>query len=429
MRLTVVTGTGSLRAPDAGRRAAVIYLDHAATTPLRASALAAFAEASAHGGNPSSVHGSGQEARRRLEDARSALAGVLGCEPIEVILTAGGTEAVNLGIKGLYWQRRSEDPARVRVLVAEGEHHATLDSAAWLAEHEGAVLEWLPLDDEGALRPEALAAALEEDPGSVALVTVLWVNNEIGTINPIAELAAACARAGVPLHVDAVAALGHVPLRIAEIRRASGSGRGAGLAAVSVSGHKVGGPIATGALVLARDARVVPVLHGGGQQRGVRSGTQDVPGAAAFAAAAVEADAELSAEAQRLAALRDRLVAGVLAAVPGATLTGPALDSGRRVANNAHLAFPGAQGDSLLFLLDTAGVSVSTGSACTAGIPEPSHVVLALGRSEDEARGVLRMTLGHTSTDEDVDALLAALPGAYARAARAGLSNRAVLPA
>ncbi|PPI72271.1 cysteine desulfurase NifS [Rathayibacter rathayi] len=428
MRLTVVTGTTSLRAPDAERRNAVIYLDHAATTPLRASALAAFAAASAHAGNPSSVHGSGQQARRRLEDARSALAGVLGCEPVEVILTAGGTEAINLGIKGLFWQRRAEDPARLRILVAEGEHQATLDSASWLDEHEGARIDWLPLEEEGTLRPETLAAALAEDPGSVALVTVLWVNNEIGTINPIEELAAVCAVAGVPLHVDAVAALGHLPLRIAEVRRASESRDGAGLVAVSVSGHKVGGPIATGALVLARDARVVPVMHGGGQQRGVRSGTQDMPGAAAFAAAAVEADAELSAEAVRLAALRDRLVAGILAAVPGATLTGPALDSGRRVANNAHLAFPGAQGDSLLFLLDTAGVSVSTGSACTAGIPEPSHVVLALGRSEDEARGVLRMTLGYTSTDADVDALLAALPDAYARAARAGLSNRAVLP-
>ncbi|MCJ1699992.1 cysteine desulfurase [Rathayibacter festucae] len=407
----------------------MIYLDHAATTPLRASALAAFAEASAQPGNPSSVHGSGQEARRRLEDARSAIAVALGCEPIEVILTAGGTEAINLALKGLYWQRVAESPARTRILVPGGEHHATIDTVEWLAAHEGARVEWLELDAEGTLRPETLEAALAADPGSAALVSALWVNNEIGTIAPVAELAAVCARAGVPLHLDAVAALGHVPLEIAAVRRASGSRDGAGLVAVSVSGHKVGGPIATGALVLARDARVVPVLHGGGQQRGVRSGTQDVPGAAAFAAAVTEAVAELPEEALRLAALRDRLVAGILAAVPGATLTGPAVDSGRRVASNAHVAFPGAQGDSLLFLLDMAGVSVSTGSACTAGIPEPSHVVLALGRSEDEARGVLRMTLGWTTTDADVDALLAALPDAYARAARAGLSSRAVLPA
>ncbi|QHC59061.1 cysteine desulfurase family protein [Rathayibacter sp. VKM Ac-2760] len=406
----------------------MIYLDHAATTPLRASALAAFAEASAQPGNPSSVHGTGQEARRRLEDARASIAAALGCEPIEVILTAGGTEAINLALKGLYWQRRAEDGRRTRLLVPGGEHHATIDSVEWLAAHEGARIEWLELDAEGTLRPETLAAALAADAGSVALVSALWVNNEIGTIAPVVELAAVCARAGVPLHLDAVAALGHVPLEIGALRRDSGSRDGVGLVAVSVSGHKVGAPIATGALVLARDARVVPVLHGGGQQRGVRSGTQDVPGAAAFAAAVTEAVAELPEEARRLAALRDRLVAGVLAAVPGATLTGPAVDSGRRVSSNAHLGFPGAQGDSLLFLLDMAGVSVSTGSACTAGIPEPSHVVLALGRSEDEARGVLRMTLGRTTVDADVDALLAALPDAYARAARAGLSNRAVLP-
>ncbi|KQQ00667.1 MULTISPECIES: cysteine desulfurase family protein [unclassified Rathayibacter] len=404
----------------------MIYLDHAATTPLRAVALAAFADASAHPGNPSSVHGSGQEARRRLEDARAAIAAALGCEPIEVVLTAGGTEAINLALKGLYWQRVAEDPARTRILVPGGEHHATIDSVEWLASHEGAQVEWLPLDDEGTLRPEALAAAIARDSASVALVSALWVNNEIGTVAPVAELAAVCARARVPLHLDAVAALGHVPLEIGAVRRASSSRGGAGLVAVSVSGHKVGGPIATGALVLARDAKVVPVLHGGGQQRSVRSGTQDVPGAAAFAAAVTEAVAETPEETPRLAALRDRLVAGVLEAVPGATLTGPAVDSGRRVANNAHLAFPGAQGDSLLFLLDMAGFSVSTGSACTAGIPEPSHVVLALGRSEDEARGVLRMTLGRTTTEAEVDAFVAAVPEAYSRAARAGLSNRAV---
>ncbi|WP_308197565.1 cysteine desulfurase family protein [Rathayibacter caricis] len=406
----------------------MIYLDHAATTPMRASALAAFVEASQSPGNPSSVHGAGQEARRRLEDARQILAESLGCEPVEVILTAGGTEAINLALKGLYWQRRAEDPARRRILAPGGEHHATIDSVEWLARHEDAAVEWLELDSEGVLRPEVLAAAIARDPASVALVSALWVNNEIGTIASVVELATVCAEAGVPLHLDAVAAFGHVPLAIADVRRASGSGGGAGLAAVSVSGHKVGGPIATGALVLARDARVVPVLHGGGQQRGVRSGTQDVAGAAAFAAAAAEATAELAAESVRLAALRDRLVSGVLEAVPGATLTGPAVDSGRRVANNAHFAFPGAQGDSLLLLLDLAGISVSTGSACTAGIPEPSHVVMALGRSEDEARGVLRLTLGRTTTDSDVDAVLAALPGAYTRAARAGLSNRSVLP-
>lgn len=404
----------------------MIYLDHAATTPMRAVARDAFVAALSHVGNPSSIHGAGQDARRALEDARATLAGTLGCEPIELILTSGGTEAINLALKGLFWRARAADPRRVRILAPSGEHHATIDSLDWLVAHEGAVVEWLPLDEEGALDPAVLAAAIDRDPDSVALVTALWVNNEIGTISPVVHFSAVCARAGVPLHLDAVAAFGHVPIDVSAVRRESGAIGDSGLVALSVSGHKVGGPVASGALVLSRASTVEPLLHGGGQQRGVRSGTQDVAGAAAFAAAAAEAVAELDAESVRLGALRDRLVAGILAAVPGSTLTGAALDSGRRAPNNAHLSFPGAQGDSLLFLLDVAGVSVSTGSACTAGIPEPSHVVMALGRSEEEARGVLRFTLGHTSTDTDVDAVLAAIPAAYARAAKAGLSSRAV---
>lgn len=404
----------------------MIYLDHAATTPMRDSAREAFLAALGHVGNPSSVHGAGQDARRALEDARASLAASLGCEPIEVILTSGGTEAINLALKGLFWQRRDADPRRTRILAPEGEHHATIDSLEWLAAHEGAELEWLPLNAEGALEPDVLERAIERDPGSVALVSALWVNNEIGTVLPVVELSRVAASAGVPLHLDAVAAFGHVPVDVAAVRRESGASGAGGLVAVSVSGHKVGGPVASGALVLSRAATVVPTLHGGGQQRGVRSGTQDVAGAAAFAAAAEEAVRGLAEESLRLATLRDRLIAGVLGAVPGASLTGPAPDSGRRAPNNAHLSFPGAQGDSLLFLLDLAGISVSTGSACTAGIPEPSHVVMALGRSEEEARGVLRLTLGHTTTRDDVDAVVAALPEAYARAAKAGLSNRAV---
>ncbi|NQX27637.1 cysteine desulfurase [Microbacteriaceae bacterium VKM Ac-2854] len=393
---------------------------------MRPVARDAFVAALAHVGNPSSIHGAGQDARRALEDARASLAASLGCEPIELILTSGGTEAINLALKGLFWHAQAADPRRVRILAPAGEHHATIDSVEWLAAHEGAVVEWLPLDAEGALQPAVLDAAIARDPSSVALVTALWVNNEIGTVLPVLELSTVCARAGVPLHLDAVAAFGHVPIDVAGVRRASGAVGSSGLVAVSVSGHKVGGPVASGALVLSRTSTVEPLLHGGGQQRGVRSGTQDVAGASAFAAAAAEAVASLSAEAERLSALRDRLVSGVLDAVPGAALTGPHVDSGRRAPNNAHLSFPGAQGDSLLFLLDLAGVSVSTGSACTAGIPEPSHVVMALGRSEEEARGVLRFTLGHTSTEADVDAVLAAIPAAYARAAKAGLSNRAV---
>ncbi len=378
-----------------------VYLDHAATTPLRPEAIAAFTDSQ------------GQQARRMLEEAREAVASTLGCDPIEVVFTSGGTEAINLAVKGMFWARNVER-ARPRILVPGGEHHATVDTVEWLERAEGARAEWLPLDAEGRIRRDALAAALAE-PDDVALLTFLQVNNEVGTIQPVDSLAALAASAGVPVHVDAVAAYGHLPLDFA----------GLGVDALSVSAHKIGGPVGIGALVLARTSAVVPLIHGGGQQRQVRSGTQDVAAAVAFAAAALAAEAERVEEVRRLSALRDRLIRGVREAVPEAVLSGPEPSTGDRVASNAHFVFPGAQGDSLLFLLDLAGVSVSTGSACQAGIPEPSHVLIAMGRSEQEARGALRFTLGRTSTEADVDALLLALPGAYAQASRAGLAERA----
>lgn len=386
-----------------------VYLDHAATTPMRPEAIAAYAEAMGVVGNPSSIHSQGQQAKRMLEEARETVAATLGCDPVEVVFTSGGTEAINLAIKGLYWARNA-DAARPRILLPGGEHHATADTVEWLERAEGARPEWLELDVVGRIVPSALAA-----PDETALLTFLAVNNEVGTVQPVAELAAAAREAGVPVHVDAVAAYGHLPLHFATL----------GVDALSVSAHKIGGPVGIGALVLGRGSAVVPLLHGGGQQRQVRSGTQDVAAAVSFAIAARAAEEERQAETARLTALRDRLIAGVRAVVPEAQLSGPEPASGERVATNAHFVFPGAQGDSLLFLLDMAGLSVSTGSACTAGIPEPSHVLLAMGRSERDARSALRFTLGRTSTEEDVDALLAALPGAYAQAARAGHAERA----
>lgn len=390
-----------------------VYLDHAATTPLRPEAIAAFTDALGLVGNPSSIHSQGQQARRMLEEAREAVASTLGCDPIEVVFTSGGTEAINLAVKGMFWARNAEH-ARPRILVPGGEHHATVDAVEWLERAEGARADWLPLDAEGRIRVEAVEAALAE-PDDVALLTVLQVNNEVGTIQPVGSLAALAASTGVPVHVDAVAAYGHLPIDFA----------GLGVDALSVSAHKIGGPVGIGALILARTSAVVPLIHGGGQQRQVRSGTQDVAAAVAFAAAALAAEGERVEEVRRLSALRDRLIHGVREAVPEAVLSGPEPSTGERVASNAHFVFPGAQGDSLLFLLDLAGVSVSTGSACQAGIPEPSHVLIAMGRSEQEARGALRFTLGRTSTEADVDALLLALPGAYAQASRAGLAERA----
>ncbi|PJJ63561.1 cysteine desulfurase family protein [Compostimonas suwonensis] len=399
-----------------------VYLDHAATTPLFPEAIAAYAQAMTVVGNPSSIHSAGQEAKRLLEEARERIASTLGCDPIEVVLTGGGTEAVNLAVKGLYWARQSDRP-RPRVLVPLGEHHATIDTVEWLERTEGAVVEWLPVDEHGRISLEALDAALAEDPASVALVSLLWANNEVGTIQPVADAAALAARYGVPLHTDAVAAYGHVPLDFGAVRSSSGSVGNAGLVALSVSAHKIGGPVGIGALVLSRSASVTPLIHGGGQQRQVRSGTQDVAAAVAFAVAAELSEAHREPEAERLTALREHLVAGVAERVPSARLNGDPTPGGR-IAANAHFSFPGCEGDSLLFLLDVAGVAVSTGSACQAGIPEPSHVLTGMGRSEEDSRGALRVTLGHTTTEADVEAFLAALPAAFEQASRAGFADR-----
>jgi cysteine desulfurase len=387
-----------------------IYLDHAATTPVRPEVLEAYVEALHVVGNPSSIHGHGQTAKRMLEEARERVAAALGCDPVEIVFTSGGTESVNTAVKGIYWARTAAGAAR-RLLLPGGEHHATRDAADWLARHEGAAVEELPLDGEGRLAPSALEAAL--GAGGAALVSVLWASNEVGTIAPVRALAEAAGRAGVPIHADAVAALGQVPVDF----------RASGLSALSVSAHKIGAPVGIGALVLGRGVTAEPLVHGGGQQRGIRSGTQDVAGAVAFGLAATLAVERLSEHAQALAALRDRFVSGVLAAVPTAVLRGPA-PGPERLPSNAHFTFAGCDGDSLLFLLDAAGFSVSTGAACQAGVAELSHVLLAMGVPEEEARGALRFTFGEGTTADDVDALLAVLPGVVARAQRAGHSDR-----
>jgi cysteine desulfurase len=383
-----------------------VYLDHAATTPMLPEAIAAYTAALGIVGNPSSIHSQGQNARRMLEEARERVAESLGCDPIEVVFTSGGTEAVNLAVKGLFWARNATG-TRPRIVVPRGEHHATIDTVEWLERHEGAIVDWVPIDDLGRVRVDALARVLEERD-DIALVTLLWANNEVGTVQPVAEVASLAARYGVPVHADAISAYRHLPIDFAAT----------GLAALSVSAHKVGGPPGIGALVLDRSAVVVPLIHGGGQQRDVRSGTQDVPAAISFGVATQH-------PMLFLAPLRDRLVAGVREAVPSAVLRGDP-DPVARLDNNAHFTFPGCEGDSLLFLLDAAGISVSTGSACRAGIPEASHVLLGMGLSESDARGALRVTVGHSTTDAEVDAFLRALPNAVDRASRAGLNDRDV---
>ncbi|MBO0826956.1 MAG: cysteine desulfurase [Streptosporangiales bacterium] len=391
------------------------YLDHAATTPMLPAAIAATTAELGRVGNPSSLHTPGRAARRVVEESREALAEGVGARPGEVVFTSGGTEADNLAVKGLYWSRVAADGRRRRVLVGAGEHHAVLDAAAWLSREQGAQVEPLPLDAVGRVRLDALAESLARDPGDVALVSVLWANNEVGTIQPVAEIVELAHAYGIPVHSDAVQAAGQLDVRFAT----------SGLDALTLTGHKIGGPVGAGALVLRRDADVTPVLHGGGQERDVRSGTLDAAAYAGFAAALTEVVAGRADEAVRLAGLRDELVRRVLDAVPDAELNGDP-DPAGRLPGNAHFSFPGCEGDSLLLLLDARDVFCSTGSACSAGVAEPSHVLLAMGASEERARGSLRFSLGHTSTEADVDALAEAIGPAVERASRAGVAAHRV---
>ena len=386
-----------------------VYLDHAATTPMHAAAVEAMAAALAEAGNASSLHSSGRAARRRLEESRESIAARLGARPSEVIFTAGGTESDNLAVKGIYWARRDADPRRRRIVTTAVEHHAVLDAVVWLADHEGAEVTYLPTESDGAVTAAALREALA-DPDDVALVTVMWANNEVGTVMPIAELAAIAAEAGVPMHSDAVQTVGQIPVEFAA----------SGLSAMSVTAHKFGGPTGVGALLLRRDTECTPLAHGGGQERDVRSGTPDVAGAVAMAVAADIAVGGVDATGTRLRGLRDRLVDGVLDAIPDTRLNGARGD--QRLPGNAHFTFHGCEGDSLLMLLDANGIECSTGSACTAGVAQPSHVLLAMGADVERARGSLRLSLGHTSTQADVDAALRVLPAVVERARQAALA-------
>ncbi|MCQ1985365.1 cysteine desulfurase family protein [Arthrobacter sp. zg-Y844] len=392
-----------------------VYLDHAATTPISASALAALTSELSRSGNPSSLHGSGRRARMVVEDSREVLAVAAGCHPSEIIFTSGGTEADNLAVKGLFWARRDADPVRNRILVSGIEHHAVLDAVEWLEKHEGAVPVWIPVDHEGVISLDAIRRELEANADSTALLTAMWANNEVGTVQDIRAIASLAHEYGVPVHSDAVQAFGALPIGF----------RSAGLDTMALSAHKIGGPVGVGALVVGRAVKLTPVQHGGGQERDIRSGTLDTAGIAAFAAAAQDAAEHLTDEAERLRTLRDYLITGVERAIPEAVLRGARDDDGggRRLPGNAHFTFPGCEGDSLLFLLDLAGVESSTGSACTAGVPRPSHVLLAMGLTETEARGAQRFSLGHTTTAEDVDTLLQALPEAYERAKKAGMAG------
>lgn len=392
----------------------MVYLDHAATTPMLPEAVVALTGALGAVGNPSSLHAAGRRARRAVEEARERLAAALGSRPSEVLFTGGGTESDNLAVKGIFWARRDADPRRTVVLTSAVEHHAVLDAAEWLAQREGATVELLPVDSDGRVAPDTLREALERHGDTVALVSVMWANNEVGTVQPVTELAAISRAAGVPFHSDAVQAVGQVPVDFGA----------SGVDAMTLTGHKVGGPLGVGALLLGRDVPCVPLLHGGGQERDVRSGTLDTPAIVAFSVAVETVVAARASYASRVSELRDELVDRVTAEVPDAVLNGSASGVGR-LPGNAHFSFPGCEGDALLMLLDARGIECSTGSACSAGVAQPSHVLVAMGSGIERARGSLRFSLGHTSTGADVDALVSAIGGVVERARRAGATRKA----
>jgi cysteine desulfurase len=386
------------------------YLDHAATTPMLEEVIAAMSAAMTEVGNPSSLHTAGRKARRLVEEARERFAAAVGARPSEVIFTGGGTESDNLAVKGIYLARRAAEDARRRLIVSSVEHHAVLDAAQWLADHEGAEVVLLPVDEHGRVQPESLESAIADDPSSVALVSVMWANNEVGTVQPIPALVEIAHRYDIPLHTDAVQAIGTLPVSFA----ASGAD------AMTLTGHKIGGPYGVGALLLKRDVACTPLMHGGGQERDVRSGTIDTPGVIGLALAAELSTARRAETAARLDELRTQLVNGVRAIVPEAVLNGDPAD---RLPGNAHLSFPGCEGDSLLMLLDARGIECSTGSACSAGVAQPSHVLIAMGADAQRARASLRFSLGHTSTGDDVQAVIDAIGPVVERARKAGSAS------
>ncbi|MBG0832263.1 cysteine desulfurase [Planomonospora sp. ID67723] len=383
------------------------YLDHAATTPMLPEAIEAMTAHLGRVGNASSLHAAGRRTRQVVEESRESIADALGARPSEVVFTSGGTEADNLAIKGLYWARRAA--GATRILISAVEHHAALDPAHWLGDRQGATVELLDVDESGRVHPQTLREAVERDPDSVALVSVMWANNEVGTVQPVRVLAAIARDHGIPFHTDAVQAIGQLPVDFAD----------SGADALTLSGHKVGGPMGVGALLLARGVDPVPVLHGGGQERDVRSGTLDAPSVAGLAVAVQTAVARQAETAARLSGLRDELIRRVRQAVPDVILNG---DPENRLPGNAHFSFPGCEGDALLMLLDAKGVECSTGSACSAGVAQPSHVLLAMGADGVRARGSLRFSLGHTSTEADVDRVADVIGLVVERARRAGLS-------
>ena len=370
-----------------------VYLDNAATTPISEVALQAFIEQSRQIGNASSLHTYGRTVRKDIEEAREKLAGLIGSHASEIIFTGSGTESNNLALKGAFWHRNKDGVARNIIVISKFEHHAVLDPAKWLEDFEGAEIVEVPVSKDGFIDFAALEEVVRERHDEIALISIMHSNNEVGTIQPIQKVTKLAEEFDIPVHTDAVQSLGKVPLSFKDL----------GVFAMTLSAHKVGGPIGVGALVLRKGIDITPILHGGGQERDIRSGTLNSAGIVAFAAAVQSAIRDLDSNSEKVRTLRSKLIAVIRNEISDATLNG-VLD-GDTLPGIANISFPRTESDSLLLLFDAEGIACSAGSACSAGVQEASHVLMAMGLSEREARSSLRFSLGTSNTDTDIEYL------------------------
>jgi cysteine desulfurase len=370
-----------------------VYLDNAATTPISEVALQAFIEQSRQIGNASSLHTYGRTVRKEVEEAREKIAGLIGCHASEIIFTGSGTESNNLAIKGAFWHRNKDGIARNVIVISAFEHHAVLDPAQWLEDFEGAEVVKVPVSRDGYIDFAALETVIHERHDEIALISIMHANNEIGTIQPIERITSLAREFDIPVHSDAVQSLGKVTVSFKEL----------GLFAMTISAHKVGGPVGVGALVLRKGVDITPILHGGGQERDIRSGTLNSAGIVAFAAAVQSAIRDLDVNAEKVRALRAKLIIAIQNEINDATLNG--VFDGATLPGIANISFPRTESDSLLLLFDAEGIACSTGSACSAGVQEASHVLMAMGLSDKEARSSLRFSLGTSNTDTDIEYL------------------------
>lgn len=372
-----------------------VYFDNAATTPINGVALQAFLNQASELGNASSLHSYGREVRKNVEESREKIASLAGCEASEVIFTGSGTEANNLAIKGIYWKRRSENDRRKVIITSSFEHHAILDPIHWLAEHEGAEVIEVPVSKYGYLNLEFLRSAVQNRGDEVALISIIHANNEVGTIQPIDEVVEIAREFAIPVHSDAIQSFGKINLSFSKL----------GLFAMTISAHKIGGPVGVGALILKRGVDITPLLHGGGQERDIRSGTVNAAAIVAFATAALIAIRDLEKNSLHVTALRDALMETIKSDIPDVIFNSLDQDRGKadRLPGILNVRFPNTESDSLLLLFDAEGIACSTGSACSAGVQQPSHVLLSMGLSEREARSSLRFSIGPENSRSDID--------------------------